>query len=90
MWTYDLNDTTKVAFADNPALMELKAIHDELHPTFLFRRGRGFYCVWVFVYWRCGGATRLKGGFVFAVCRSAVVYIATYFFLGVASDYRYS
>jgi hypothetical protein len=90
MWTYDLNDTTKVAFADNAALMKLKAIHDELQPTFLFRQGTWLLlCLGLCVLaWRRRNTS--EGAFVFGVCGSGVVYVATYFVLGVASDYRYS
>ena len=90
MWTYDLNDTTKIAFADNPALMKLKAIHDELQPTFLFRQGTWLLlCLGLCALaWRWRGTS--EGAFVLGVCGSGVVYVATYFVLGVASDYRYS
>ena len=90
MWTFDLNDPTKVAFPDNAALMRLKAIHDVLQPTFLFWQG-----TWLLL---CLGLCALawrwrdspEGAFVLGVCGSGVAYVATYFFLGVASDYRYS
>jgi hypothetical protein len=90
MWTYDLNDTTKIAFVDNAALMKLKAIHDVLQPTFLFRQG-----TWLLLcLGLCGLAWQRRdtpeGAFVLGVCGSGVVYVATYFVLGVASDYRYS
>jgi hypothetical protein len=90
MWTYDLNDTTKIAFADNAALMKLKAIHDELQPTFLFRQGTWLLlCLGLCALaWRWRGTP--EGAFVFGVCGSGVLYVATYFVLGVASDYRYS
>ena len=90
MWTYDLNDTTKVAFVDNAALMKLKAVHDVLQPTFLFRQG-----TWLLLCLAlCGLALRRRdtpeGTFALCACGSGVVYVATYFVLGVASDYRYS
>lgn len=90
MWTYDLNDTSKIAFADNPALMKLKAIHDVLQPTFLFRQGTWLLlCLGLCALaWRWRGAP--DGAFVLGVCGSGVAYVVTYFVLGVASDYRYS
>ncbi len=90
MWTYDLNDPTKVAFADNAALMALKAIHDALQPTFLFWQGSWLVlCLGLCVLaWRWRGTS--DGAFVLGVCGSGVFYVATYFWLGVASDFRYS
>jgi hypothetical protein len=90
MWTPDLNDPSKIAFADKAALMALKAVHDALKPTFLFRQG-----TWLLL---CAGLCALgwrrrdtsAGAFVLGVCGSAVIYVATYFFVGVASDFRYS
>ena len=37
MWTRDLDDADKIAFAGNPRLMSLKSIHDALLPTPVFR-----------------------------------------------------
>ena len=90
MWTPDLDDPTKIAFRDNAALMALKAIHDALQPTFLFWQG-----TWLLL---CAGLCALgwlrrdtpEGAFVLGVCGSAAIYVATYFLVGVASDYRYS
>jgi hypothetical protein len=90
MWTPDLNDPSKIAFADNAALMALKAVHDALKPTFLFRQGAWLVlCVGLCALgWR--GRDTSAGAFILGVCGSAVVYVATYFFVGVASDFRYS
>jgi hypothetical protein len=90
MWTYDLNDPTKVAFTDNAALMKLKAIHDVLHPTFLFWQGTWLaLCLGLCALaWRWRDSS--DGAFVLGVCGSGVIYIATYLPLGVASDFRYS
>ena len=90
MWTYDLNDTSKVAFPDNAALMALKSVNDTLQPTFLFRQGTWLLlCIGL-----CALAWRQRevpeGAFVLGVCGSAAIYVSTYFLVGVASDYRYS
>ena len=90
MWTPDLDDPTKIAFRDNAALMTLKAVHDALQPTFLFWQGTWLLlCVGLCAlgWWR---RDTPEGAFVLGVCGSAVIYVATYFLLGVASDYRYS
>ena len=90
MWTIDLDDPSKVAFPDNAALMKLKAVHDALQPTFLFWQGTWLLlCLGLCVLgWRWRSAP--EGAFVLGVCGSGVFYVATYFLLGVASDYRYS
>jgi hypothetical protein len=70
--------------------MKLKDIHDALQPTFLFWQG-----TWLLLCLSlCALAWRWRvfpdGAFVLGVCGSGVAYVATYFPLGVASDYRYS
>jgi len=90
MWTFDLNDPTKTAFADNPKLMALKAVHDALKPTFLFKQGAWLLlCATLCVFgYRQSDTT--AGAFLLCVCGSAVIYVATFFAVGVASDFRYS
>jgi hypothetical protein len=90
MWTIDLNDTSKIAFADNPRLMALKQFHDVLKPTPLFRAGTWllFDLVLCLFAWRL--RDRPVGAFVLGICGSAVVYTMTFLFVGVATDFRYA
>jgi hypothetical protein len=90
MWTYKLNNQAEMVFADNPAFMALVRIHDALKPTPLFRAG-----TWLLLnILLCGFAWRRRedpaGAFALGVCGSAVVYVMTFFVVGVASDFRYA
>jgi hypothetical protein len=90
MWTRDLDDTSKTAFADNPRLMALKTLHDALKPTPLFRTGTWLLldaAVCLFA-WRRRNTP--AGAFAFGVCGSAIVYMMTFFAVGVATDFRYA
>jgi hypothetical protein len=90
MWTIDIAHPDQVVFADNPWFMGLKALHDRLAPTPLFRAGTWLLlCVlWCVLAWRRRATP--SGAFVLGVCGSAVVYLATFFPVGVASDFRYA
>jgi hypothetical protein len=90
MWTMDLDDTSKTAFSDNPRLMALKTLHDALKPTPLFRAGTWLLLdiVWCFFAWRRRDTP--AGAFVIGICGSAVIYMMTFFAIGVATDFRYA
>jgi len=90
MWTRDLDDASKIIFADNPRLMALKTMHDALKPTPLFRAGTwllldALVCLFA---WRRRDTP--AGAFALGVCGSAVVYLMTFFAVGVATDFRYA
>jgi hypothetical protein len=90
MWTLDLDDTSKIAFADNPRLMTLKALHDALKPTPLFRVGSWLLLdiiVCLFAWRRRNTAGR---AFALGVCGCAIIYMLTFFAVGVATDFRYA
>ena len=90
MWTHDLDDPSKMPFADRPAFVALKAIHDALKPTPLFRAGSWLLvCIAVCAFaWRRRNTP--AGAFAIGVCGSAAVYVLTFFAVGVASDFRYA
>jgi hypothetical protein len=90
MWTIDIAHPDQIVFADNPWFMGLKALHDRLAPTPLFRAGTWLLlCVlWCVLVWRRRATP--SGAFVLGVCGSAMVYLATFFPVGVASDFRYA
>jgi hypothetical protein len=89
MWLADVEHPTKQVFPDRPAFVAFVSVHDLLKSTPLFRVGSwlmlcGFLCG---LNLRHGG-TR-EGAFVLGVCGSAVVYVASFLVIGVASDFRY-
>jgi hypothetical protein len=90
MWTEDIDHPSKTVFADDPAFMALKAAHDALKPTPLFRAG----CWLLLNMLLCGLAWRRRhtpaGAFALGVCGSAAVYMLTFSAAGVASDFRYA
>jgi hypothetical protein len=90
MWTRDLDDASKIIFADNPRLMALKALHDALKPTPLFRAGTWLIidvAVCLFAWRR---RNMPSGAFALGICGSAVLYLLTFFAVGVATDFRYA
>jgi hypothetical protein len=90
MWTQDLDDPDKIIFADKPRLMAVKALNDTLRATPLFRAGtwlllNGAVCLFA---WRQRNTP--AGSFALGTCGSAVVYLLTFFAVGVSTDLRYS
>ena len=90
MWVQDIDDPPNLPLAGRPAFVALKAIHDVLKPTPLFRPGSWLLvCITV-----CALAWRRRntpaGAFAVGVCGSATVYVLTFFAVGVASDFRYA
>jgi peptidoglycan/LPS O-acetylase OafA/YrhL len=75
---------------DRPGFVALKSVHDALQPTPLFRAGTWLLlCAVVCGFgWRWRETT--AGAFALGVCGSAVVYLASFLAVGVASDFRYA
>ena len=89
MWVDDVERPGRDVFLDRPAFVILKRIHDVLKPTPLFRAGTWLLaCIAV-----CGLAwprrDTAEGIFAIGICGTAAVYVATFFAVGVASDFRY-
>jgi hypothetical protein len=87
---WELDRPERAVHADNPLFMELVALHNALHPTWLFRPG-----LWLaLAAAACALAWRRRstasGAFAVGLTASAVVYVLTFFPLGVASDFRYA
>lgn len=90
MWIYDLDDPTKLLFAEGSRLMALMEFHDLFKPTPIYRPGFWLLlnlalCVYA---WRRRDTP--QGAFGLCVCGSSVLYLASFIPLGVASDYRYA
>jgi hypothetical protein len=90
MWTIDIAHPDQVLFADNTWFMALRALHDRLAPTPLFRAGMwlALCTLWLVLAWRRRATP--SGAFVIGACGSAVVYMATFLPVGVAGDFRYA
>jgi hypothetical protein len=92
IWTYDVSSEIfgKEVFTDSRVFAVLRAVHDGLKQTLIFRSGSWLLlCLFV-----CVLSLRLydaaAGAFVFGTCASAVVYILTFGAVGVALDFRYA
>jgi hypothetical protein len=90
MWTFDLDHPSKSVFADNPAFMAVKAIHDALLPTPLFRAGVWLLIDLIVCVFAWSRRSVPEGDFAFATCASAAIYMLTFLPVGVASDFRYA
>ena len=89
MWVADVERPTREVFLDRPAFVILKRIHDVVKQTPLFRAGTWLLgCIVV-----CGLAwprrETAEGAFAIGLCGTATVYVAAFFAVGVASDFRY-
>jgi hypothetical protein len=90
MWMADIEHPPQRIFMDRPGFTALVALHDALRPTPLFRTGSWLLlCMAVCWFARRRGDTP-EGAFVFGVCGSAVIYMLSYYPVGVASDFRYA
>jgi len=89
MWVADVDRPDREVFLDRPAFAMLKRIHDVLKPTPLFRAGTWLLACIVIcgLAWRRHGTA--EGAFAIGLCGTAAAYVATFFAVGVASDFRY-
>jgi hypothetical protein len=90
MWVADIEHPPQRVFLDRPVFTALVSLHDLLKPTPLFRAGSWLVlCLAVSLFgWRRGD-TR-EGAFALGTCGSAVIYVLSYYPVGVASDFRYA
>ncbi len=89
MWTQDLDDPRKIAFANQPSLMRLKALQDALAPFWLLRTGPWLLLNAVLCLFAWRRRQTAAGAFVLATSGSAALYGLSFLPLGVASDFRY-
>jgi hypothetical protein len=90
LWTRDLDDPDKIIFADRPRLMALKAFNDALEPTPLSRAGTWLLLDIVVCLFAWRRRNTSAGAFALGTCGSAVVYVMTFFSVGVSTDLRYA
>jgi hypothetical protein len=90
LWTDDVYNPSKKVFPDRFAFNVLVASHDVLKPTPLFRAGTWLIaCIAVSgLAWRRRGTP--AGTYGIGACGSALLYVLTFFTVGVASDFRYA
>jgi hypothetical protein len=89
MWLADIERPNQTVFPDRAAFNVLVSVHDWLKPTPVFRLGAWLLlCIAVcgLVWRQCD--TR-EGAFALTLCGSATIYILSFFFVGVAPDFRY-
>lgn len=89
MWLADIERPDQTVFPDRGAFRALVSMHDWLKPTPAFRLGAWLLlCVAV-----CGLVWRRRdtcqGAFALGLCGSAAIYVLSFFFVGVAPDFRY-
>jgi hypothetical protein len=70
--------------------MAVKAVNDTLRATPLFRAGTWFLLNVALCLFAWRQRSTPAGGFVLGACGSAVVYLLTFFAVGVSADLRYS
>jgi hypothetical protein len=89
MWLTDVDHPTRQVFPDRAMFAALVSVHAALKPTPLFRAGSWLLaCIALCGFgWR--GSDAHEGAFVLGVCGSATIYVMTFLFVGVASDFRY-
>jgi hypothetical protein len=88
MWTADIEHPAKRVFADRAAFSALVSAHDALKRTPLFRVGFWLLaCIALCVV--SLHRSRPEAAFIYGVCGSAIVYVLTFYGVGVASDFRY-
>lgn len=88
-WFIDVTDPSRIPRADDHVFRRFEQIHDSLRKTPVFRVG-----VWVLVCAVLAAAAWRRrrepyGAFIVATTGSAVVYVASYWPVAVATDYRY-
>jgi hypothetical protein len=86
---YHADDPAKSSLAQNGFFQTLRALHEMLKPTMLFRPG-----FWLILAALIGGMAIPRratpaGAFAIGVTSSAIVYVMTFLPFGVAGDFRY-
>lgn len=89
MWTMDIDNPPNTVFQDRAAFMTLKAMHDALQATAVFRMGTWLFASILFCALTWRRRTTAEGAFVLGVCGSATLYVLSYLPLGVAAEFRY-
>jgi len=89
MWLADVDHPEQRVFPDRAAFGILASIHDALRSTPLFRVGTWLLACIALCCFGLRQRDEPAGAFVLGVCGSAAVYVSSFLFVGVASDFRY-
>ncbi len=89
MWLADVDHPMRQVLPGRKPFAALVSIHDGLKATPAFRVGSWLLaCIALCWFgWRCADTS--SRAFVFGVCGSASIYVLSFLFVGVASDFRY-
>jgi hypothetical protein len=90
MWVVNIENPAKSVFPGRSAFAILRAAHDALKPTPLFRAGTWLVVSMVIFVFAWRRRDTREGAFAIGVCGSAIVYVLTFLAVGVASDFRYA
>jgi len=86
----DIEHPPERIFQDRPAFTALVSLHDALKPTPLFRAGSWLVLCLAVCWFGWRRADTREGAFALGTCGSAVIYVLSYYPVGVASDFRYA
>lgn len=89
MWAANIEKQGEDVFPDRVAFNAIRAAHDALKPTPFLRAGFWLLACIALCGLGINRASR-EATFVSATCGSAVVYVLTFYGVGVASDFRYA
>lgn len=90
MWVVNIENPAKSVFPGRSAFAILRAAHDAIKPTPLFRAGTWLVVSMVIFVFAWRRRDTREGAFAIGVCGSAIVYVLTFLAVGVASDFRYA
>jgi hypothetical protein len=87
---YHAGDPNRMPLVRNRYFQKLLAMHEKLAPTMLFKAG--FWLILCFGAFAYAWPSRASptGAFAIGATGSAIAYDMSYFFFGVASDFRYT
>jgi hypothetical protein len=89
MWLADVDHPMRQVLPGRKPFAALVSIHDALKGTPAFRVGSWLLACIVLCWFAWRRADTSGGAFVLGVCGSAVIYVLSFLFIGVASDFRY-
>src|SRR5262245_30380783 len=87
---WDWLDPVRAGYGGSRYFRPLVKLHDALQPTLLFRPGLWLVLAVVIGALAWGARATPAGAFAVSVTASAVVYVMTFFVVGVAADFRYA
>jgi hypothetical protein len=90
LWTLDVEDPRLYLYTDRPAFMALRAADDLLKKTPVMRAGTWLLIAALILALAWRRRETPEGAFAIGACGSAVIYVLTFFPVGVAPDFRYA